>query len=84
MSGQSIALATKGIICKAGDRIIKCFIPFNLQLITDLFNLNLKLQDRFNLNSILDQKKLNLIKLSQLNLNTKIDKFNINLRKCEE
>ena len=84
MAGQSIALATKGIICKGGDRIIKCFIPLNLQLTTDLFKLNLKLQDRFNLNSILDQTNLNLIKLSQINLNTKIDKFNINLRKCEE
>ncbi len=84
MAGQSIALATKGVICKGGDRIIKCFIPLNLQLQIDRFNLNLKLQDRFNLNSIFDQTKLNLIKLSQFNLNTKVDDFNINLRKCED
>lgn len=87
MSALANALATKGVICKGGDRTIirttRCIIPFNLQLTKDLFNLNLKLQDTFKLNSIIDQKNLNLLKLSH-KLNSKVSDLKLNLKKCED
>lgn len=87
MSGQAHALATRGVIC-CGDinitRIIRCVIPFNLQLTRDLFNVNLKLQDTFKLNSLIDQSKINLLKLSEKKLNIKTPDLKINLKKCED
>ncbi len=87
MAGQSIALSTKGIICRGGDitRIIRFILPFNLRLKTDLFKLNLKKEVTINLNSFIDQKKLNLIRLSQFKLNSKLsEQFKLNLKKCED
>lgn len=88
MAGQSIALATKGIIfCPQGAvlRVTRCVIPFNLRLTTDLFKLNLKKIDTIKLNLLIERNKLNLVKLSTFKLNSKLsNKFKLNLRVCED
>ena len=87
MAGQSIALATKGVICRGGDitRITRCVIPLNLRLKTDLFKLNLKKIDPMKLNLSITEPKLNLKNSDQFQLTLKrIDKFKLNLKKCED
>ena len=85
MSGQTIALATRGVICRGrGEitRIVRHVLPFNLQLKTDVIKLNLKHLEVIKLNTILSQKKLNLIKLPNLKLNKKITStLKLNLKK---
>ena len=87
MAGQSISLATKGIICKGGDitRITRCVLPLNLQLKTDVFKLSLKKQDSIKLNMSINEPKLTLKNLSSKKLTLKrIDNFKLNLKKCED
>lgn len=86
MAGQSIVLATKGIIfCPQGNRIVRCVIPFNLRLTTDLFKLNLKKIDTIKLNLLIQRDKLNLVKLTTFKLNSKLsNQFKLNLRICED
>lgn len=84
MSGQAIALVTKGILCKGGERIIKRFIPLNLQLQTDIFKLSLKKQDPIKLNLSIIESKITLKNFQhQLNLKV-IDKYKLNLKVCED
>ncbi len=88
MPGQSIALATKGIIfCPQGiiSTVTRCVIPFNLRLTTDLFKLNLKKIDNIKLNLLIQRDKLNLIKLTTFKLNSKLsNQFKLNLKVCED
>lgn len=88
MAGQSVALATKGIIfCPQGiiSTVTRCVIPFNLRLTTALFKLNLKKIDTIKLNLLIQRNKLNLVKLSTFKLNSKLsDQFKLNLRVCED
>ncbi len=88
MAGQSIALATKGIIfCPQGitTTVTRCIIPLNLRLKTDLFKLNLKKIDTIKLNLLIQRDKLNLVKLSTFKLNSKLsNQFKLNLRVCED
>ncbi len=88
MAGQSIALATKGIIFCPQDvisTVTRCVIPFNLRLTTDLFKLNLKKIDNIKLNLLIERNKLNLVKLSTFKLNSKLsNKFKLNLKVCED
>ncbi len=88
MAGQSIALATKGIICKGiGEitRITRCVLPLNLQLKTDLFKLSLKKQDPMKLNLSISEPKITLKNSSKTQLTLKrIDNFKLSLKKCED
>ncbi len=88
MAGQSIALATKGIIfCPQGviSTVTRCVIPFNLRLTTDLFKLNLKKIDNIKLNLLIQRDKLNLVKLTTFKLNSKLsNQFKLNLKVCED
>ena len=88
MAGQSLALATKGIICKGiGEiiRITRCVIPLNLKLKTDQFKLNLKKLDPIKLNLSVPITKINLVNTSTQKLSLRvIDKFKLNLKKCED
>jgi hypothetical protein len=84
MSGQSIALATKGIICMGGDRIIRRVLPLHMNLLNTTIKLNLKYLETIKLNTFLDQKKLSL-KLDDLKLSQKFtNNLKLNLKKCEE
>lgn len=87
MSGQSNALATRGVICKGGDRTIirRCILPFNLKLKKESFPLNLKLDTSKQLNLEIQKNKLNINKLPSLKLNKKLSTtFKLNLKKCED
>ncbi len=88
MAGSGISLATKGIIfCSQGiiSQVIRCVIPFNLRLTTDLFKLNLKKVESIKLNLLMQRNKLNLVKLTTFKLNSKLsNQFKLNLRVCED
>ena len=85
MSGQTNALATRGVICKGGDRIIKCILPFNLKLKKTSIPLNLKLNVNQELNLKVQETKLNISKIPSLKLNQSLPTpFKLNLKKCED
>ena len=87
MSGQTNALATRGVICKGGDRtfIRRCILPFNLKLEKESFPLNLKLNVDKQLNLSIQETKLNIKKVPSLKLNKRLPtSFKLNLKKCED
>ena len=68
MSGQTIALATKGILCKS-QIIRRIILPFNLNLENDIFDINLE---------EISDKDINLNLENQQKINVEVEKFSIN------
>lgn len=88
MSGQSIALATKGVICKGGSGTViinkRCVLPFNLQLKNDPLQSRINLESK-ELNINLDTPKLRLQPLMTLKINANVTTLKqITVKKCEE
>ena len=83
MSGQAIALATKGILCCPGEIIYKIVTPININL--------KKLDPKFSIKQ-LDNEKLNLKMINpKINLRSQENKISLKkkdikiyIKKCKE